>query len=165
MILLVRVDERLIHGQVVVGWHGVLNATVFVVVDDGIVSTDWERELVVAGVPEGTRGEVHPVSEAVRAWESWHSDAERRIVLFQDFHPVAALVDAGVTLPEVNVGGLHQRRGRREFLSYVYLDEEEVAVCVRLCAAGVRLEARNVPSAGGVDLCRRLPARERKSSC
>lgn len=156
MILLVRVDERLIHGQVVVGWHGVLRATAFVVVDDGVASAEWERDLITAGVPQGVQSEVHSIHEACQAWESWRSDAERRIILFRDVRSVAALADGGVQLRELNIGGLHRRPGRREFLSYVCLDEEEISACVRLCAAGIKLEARNLPGANAVDLCRRL---------
>lgn len=156
MIVLVRVDERLIHGQVVVGWRGALDPTALVVVDDGVAASDWERELVMSGVPDGLCGEVVTVSAAAAAWETWRQDAERRLVLVQSVHTVAAMIDAGIALGQVNMGGLHKRPGRREFLAYVYLDDAEVVACRRLCAAGVRLEARNVPGAGAVDFCRRL---------
>ena len=160
MILLVRIDERLIHGQVAVTWRGALGATVFAVVDDEIASAGWERDLVVSGVPDGTRGEVFAVGQAAELWESWLSDGERRLVLFACVASAVALLEAGVRFDVLNVGGLHERPGRREFLPYVFLDEDEMALCRRLCGANVRLEARNVPSAGAVEICRRLEVRE-----
>ena len=152
MIVLVRLDERLIHGQVVVGWSS-LAATAFVVVDDPVVASDWERDLVLAGVPDDAAGDVVTVAEAIEAWPEWRSDKERRLIIVQSVRTLDDLLAGGVPLGHVNVGGLHQRPGRREFLTYVHLDPAELAACRRLCHAGVHLEARNVPGACGVDLC------------
>ena len=156
MIVLVRVDEKLIHGQVVVGWGSALELTDFVVVDDAIAADDWERELVLAGVPDGKRGAVHTVSEAAEEWPAWADDVERRVVLVEGVQTLVLLADAGIALDEVNVGGLRKRPGRREFLQFVQLDEEEYAAALGLCERGVRLEGRDMPGAHAVDVCRLL---------
>jgi len=66
VILLVRVDERLIHGQVTVAWRGALDLDAFAVVDDELAGSDWEKDLVLASAPEGTAAEVVTVTDAVR---------------------------------------------------------------------------------------------------
>jgi len=153
VILLVRVDERLIHGQVVVAWGSILEPTDYVVVDDAIAASDWEPDLVLAGVPDDTRGEVVTVADAATAWDTWRQDAKRRIVLVQSVHTLVSLLDSGVAVGRANIGGLRRRPGRRQFLPYVQLDAAEIAACRRLCDAGVHLEGRDVPGTAPVDLC------------
>lgn len=160
MIVLVRIDERLIHGQVAVGWRGALDLDAFTVVDDELAASDWEKDLVLAAAPEGCVAEVFTTGDAANLWASWRSDAQRRIVLFQSLASIASVRDAGLGLGSVNVGGLHKRDGRKEFLSYVWLDDAEVEICKGLCRSGVMLEARNVPSTSSTNLCLRHGIRD-----
>ncbi len=161
MIVLIRIDERLVHGQVAVGWNAAVQPTNFIVIDDEIAAVDWEAELVLAGVPDGTAGEVVTLSDAIARWESWRTDAERHLILVAGPAPLLALVASGIVIPEANVGGVHRRTGRIEYAPYVHLDESEFAACRALCEAGVRLEGRDVPTARGIDLCRRIMPKER----
>ncbi len=156
MILLVRVDEKLIHGQVVVGWGSALEPDRYTVVDDAVAADDWERELVLSGVPEGVGGDVVTIRDAAADWQRWAEDDTRRIVLFEGLEAALGLVEEGVSVEAVNVGGLRARPGRKEFISYVQLDAAEQEAARRLCARGVALEARDVPGSRGVDLCAML---------
>ncbi|HPC44152.1 MAG TPA: PTS sugar transporter subunit IIB [Candidatus Latescibacteria bacterium] len=156
MILLVRVDERLIHGQVTVAWRGALDLDAFAVVDDELAGSDWEKDLVLAAAPEGTVAEVVTVADAVRLWNDWKADTRRRMVLVQSFASARSICASGVDLGSLNVGGLHKREGRKEFLPYVWLDSAEMETCRYLCRSGVTLEARNVPATSGVNLCARI---------
>lgn len=161
MIVLIRIDERLIHGQVAVGWNGAVHPTNFIVIDDDIAAVDWETELVLAGIPDGTTGEVVTLETAIEQWETWRTDSERHLVLVAGPAPLVSLGEAGIVIAEVNVGGLHQRAGRSEFASYVHLDAAEILACQKLCEMGVRLDARDVPTARSIDICRRIMAKER----
>ena len=137
MLTLVRVDEKLLHGQVLVGWGSALGISNYVVVDDHIAADEWERDLVLAGLPPESAGEVVTTADAAAQWEAWRRDDVRRGVLVAGIIELAALADAGATLSEVNVGGLRQRAGRREFLSYVQLDADEQRAALSLCERGV----------------------------
>jgi mannose/fructose/N-acetylgalactosamine-specific phosphotransferase system component IIB len=152
LICLVRVDERLIHGQVVVGWSA-LEATVYSVVNEQLAESDWERDLVLAGVPDDAAGEAVTVAAAAGAWEQWTTDCERRMILLEDVSTAVELLEAGASLDTVNVGGMHGAADRRELLSYVQLDSDQIDACRRLCRAGVRLLARDLPGTSAVDLC------------
>jgi len=156
VILLVRVDERLIHGQVTVAWRGALDLDAFAVVDDELAGSDWEKDLVLAAAPEGTVAEVVTVADAVRLWNDWNADTRRRMVLVQSFASARSICASGVDLGSLNVGGLHKREGRKEFLPYVWLDSAEMETCRYLCRSGITLEARNVPATSGVNLCARI---------
>ena len=161
MIVLVRLDERLIHGQVVIGWRNAARPSWYHVIDDEIAESDWEAELVLAGVPDGTQGEVCTISQAVGKWSEWVADTQRHMVLVQSPATLCALHDAGVGLDDVNAGGMHGRVDRTEITPYIHLDEDELNDCRRLCEAGIVLEARDLPTTAGVDLCPLLATKGR----
>ncbi len=153
MIVLVRIDERLIHGQVVAAWAPTLNPTSYEVVDDGVAESDWEAELVLAGVPDECVGNVFTTVEATERWPVWSADEQRRFVLVSEPQTLVKLVESGAGLDRINVGGLHARPGRKEYAAYVHLDPDELSACRALCAAGIALEGQDVPMARMIALC------------
>ena len=82
-IVLFRVDERLIHGQVVVGWAE-LHPNRIVVVDDDIADSQWEQELYAMGLPSEVASEFEPVAAARAMLAEWRRGNERVIVLTRD---------------------------------------------------------------------------------
>jgi len=145
---LVRIDDRLIHGQVVLGWARVLNADRIVVANDRIAANDWERKLYAASVPP----HVGVTFTAVNGAESASAEGQSVILLFETVADLDAAVRSGARFEEVNVGGLHYREGASEVLPYVYLSDEERAVLKKLSETGVRLVARDIPGNPAVDL-------------
>ena len=148
-VTLVRIDDRLIHGQVVVGWVQALNANRIVLVDDKIYTNAWEQELYALGVPPDLKVTFASVDEAVSGYAEWDASAERIIVLVGDVDTVVRLSSGVPALSAVNVGGLHNASGRVERLSYVYLSEEEVEQFRQLVE---RVSAQDVPTARSVPL-------------
>ena len=112
-IVLLRVDERLIHGQVVVGWGGPLHADRIVVVDDDIAASPWEQELYCLGVPPGDGGVVrHRGRRAPPAWPSGATASTRVIVLVRDIATALRLAEGGVLARRGGEPGRHPpRRG------------------------------------------------------
>ncbi len=156
-IVLFRVDERLIHGQVVVGWGTTLHPQLIVVVDDELADSPWEQELYVLGVPPQMQASFTSVAEAQAHLAEWQEAATRAIVLTRDVRNMRRLFE-GASLPgaEVNIGGLHFAPGRRAVLPYVYLSDDERAEIVRLAEQGVDVSARDLPGARRVDLAHLL---------
>jgi mannose/fructose/N-acetylgalactosamine-specific phosphotransferase system component IIB len=153
-IVLYRVDERLIHGQFVVGWGGPLNADRIVVVDDDIVASPWEQELYCLGVPAEIEARFVSVAEARRSIAAWHSAPHRSILLMRNIATLAN-VAAGGTLAglEVNLGGIHHAAGRQRVLPYLFLRSEEREELERIEKdEGVRLSAQDLPSGRSVPL-------------
>jgi mannose/fructose/N-acetylgalactosamine-specific phosphotransferase system component IIB len=150
-IVLLRVDERLIHGQVVVGWGLPLQADRIVVVDDSIAESSWEQELYCLGVPPDMEASFSSVEEARREMAGWGSDAYRRIVLVRDLATLERLAaDGGVGDTEVNLGGIHHAAGRDRVLPYLFLGDEERASLERLRGAGLLIAARDLPGSRSV---------------
>jgi PTS system mannose-specific IIB component/fructoselysine and glucoselysine-specific PTS system IIB component len=150
---LVRLDDRLIHGQVVVGWGQPLNAGFIVLVDDEVRSSEWEQDLYRMGVPQQVEVVFASLAEAERRLPEWEADARTGILLVGDIDTMTALVAAAAgRIRHVNIGGVHHRAGRRERLRYVYLTDEEAAKLHRLASNGVLVSAQDVPTARAVPI-------------
>ena len=150
---LLRIDDRLIHGQVVVGWGQALDAGFIILVDDEVRASEWEQELYRMGVPPAVDVEFASVDEAAARLAAWQADPRRGIVLTGDVDTMSRLVAAGNgALRQVNVGGIHYREGRRERLRYVYLTDEEAAMLAALAGGGVEVSAQDVPTGTRVDV-------------
>jgi D-glucosaminate PTS system EIIB component len=151
-IALFRIDDRLIHGQVVVGWGKPLNAQFIVLVDDGVRASDVEQELYRMGVPAEIEVMFASTTEARQRLPDWERDPRTGILVSGDINTLAALTGNGHSVSRVNVGGLHHRPGRSERLRYVYLTDEEAAQLRALAARGVKVTAQDVPTARPVPL-------------
>lgn len=150
-LVLYRVDDRLIHGQVVVGWGQPLDVGFIVLVDDEVAASDWEQELYRMGVPPQVEVYFDSVEAAARNLPRYQADPRRGILLTGEIAPMRALVASG-GIPAVNVGGIHHRAGRHPKLRYVFLTDDEVAALRDIAAQGVAVTAQDVPSARPVAL-------------
>lgn len=151
-ILLYRIDERLIHGQVVIGWGHELRHDSIVVVDDDLADSEWEQELyrLAAGTAEVT---FTTESGARDQLPGWRSDGRRTVLLTRTVSAMAALADGGLLAgEEINLGGLHHTVGRTELLGYLHVSDEDRETLRALAAAGAVVSARDVPDAQRVSL-------------
>jgi mannose/fructose/N-acetylgalactosamine-specific phosphotransferase system component IIB len=146
-IVLRRIDERLIHGQVVVGWGAALHPDRIVVVDDGLAAEGWEQELYSMGLPREMRTEFVSIDAARDRLDEWRTDPLRTILLTRDVHTMLSLA-AGRRLAgeEVNLGGIHHAPGREEVLPYVFLSRAEADELRALRDEGALISARDLPS-------------------
>ncbi|HYJ80525.1 MAG TPA: PTS sugar transporter subunit IIB [Longimicrobiaceae bacterium] len=159
-IVLFRVDERLIHGQVVVGWGGPLHADRIVVVDDEIAASPWEQELYCLGVPEEMATSFLTVDDARRELPAWRGAGPRVIVLVREVATARRLAaERLLEGVEVNLGGIHDAEGRARILPYLYLRPAERADLEAIAAEGAAVAARDLPAARRVPLEELAPPR------
>jgi PTS system mannose-specific IIB component len=125
MIALVRVDNRLVHGQVLEAWVPRLGATRIVVADDDAAASHLARAAMTLALPPELPGTVAPVAQV-------------------DYRALAGSRDA-VLLLFRDVGNVHHASGRRPVTPSVFLSGEELAALEELAAAGFDVEARAVP--------------------
>ena len=149
---LYRIDDRLIHGQVVVGWGQPLNIRLLILVDDMVASSDWEKELYRMAVPPDMEVRFADVDTAIREHAKYASDPRPGLLITGDITSMYRLVKGVKAIGSVNLGGIHHRAGRSEKLRYVYLTPEEEQQLRELEAAGVEVTAQDVPSARAVPL-------------
>ena len=151
-ILLVRLDERLIHGQVVLGWGSQLRPDRFVVVDDSLAKSDWEQELYRLGAGD-TEVIFCALAEARARLAEWREAPERSILLARDVATLRRLAAEGFLQGDpVNLGGQHHGPGRREVLAYLHLSKEDEADLKALEDEGAQVWAQDLPDAPKVPL-------------
>jgi mannose/fructose/sorbose-specific phosphotransferase system IIB component len=143
-IQLIRIDDRLIHGQVVVGWVKALGIERLVVVNDAIAKNAMQKTLMEMAVPTGLKVSFYTVEEAAAAFANTH-DKTRSLLLFSNPVDVLAFMEKGAPLSSVNVGGMHFCEGKRQVCKTICVNEEEVAAFKELKARGVEMEIRAVP--------------------
>jgi mannose/fructose/N-acetylgalactosamine-specific phosphotransferase system component IIB len=144
---LFRIDDRLIHGQVVVGWGQPLDLTFIVLVDDEVASSEWEQELYRMGVPPEMDVHFHTVDEAAERLPHYQSDERRGALLTGDIDTMARLIELTRGITRVNLGGIHHRAGRTQRLRYVFLAPDEEKALRSLVARGIDVSAQDVPAA------------------
>ena len=149
---LFRIDDRLIHGQVVVGWGQPLDLRFIVLVDDEVAASDWEQELYRMGVPQDMDVYFDTVESAAENLARYKDDERRGILLTGDIGTMTRLVDATDDIRRVNVGGIHHKPGRTQRLRYVFLTPAEEAQLRALAGRGLEVSAQDVPAARPVPL-------------
>jgi mannose/fructose/N-acetylgalactosamine-specific phosphotransferase system component IIB len=152
-IQLFRIDDRLIHGQVLMGWGRQLRSRRYLVVDDELAESEWEQELYTLTVEDGLEVVFVTVEEARAHLPEWREDDVRSALLTRDPSHMARLAEGGLMEgAEVNVGGLHHRPGRHQVRPYIHLDADDRDALRRLADEGVEVSGRDLPDAARVPL-------------
>lgn len=157
-LVLNRIDDRLIHGQVVVGWGQPLDVKFIVLVDDAVASSDWEQDLYRMGVPPEMEVRFHSAADAAPLLDGYRTETRPGILLTGDIATMRALVVHG-GVRDVNVGGIHHRAGRTQHLRYVFLTAAEEAALAELVTLGAVVTAQDVPATRAVPLAELVAAR------
>ena len=152
-----RVDDRLLHGQVVVAWGQRLRPQRVWVADDPASASAWERELLMSAAPD-LEVRVVPVSEAAAGYASEAAASGGAFLLVRDLAAALALVEAGAAVPAFNLGGLHYAPGKTKVNEFLYLDERDRDAARALLARGVGLDAQDVPASRAQPLTALVPA-------
>ena len=144
-----RLDDRLLHGQVVENWIEALHPDLVLVASDLAAADDFTRELYAAALPPAVALAVEPLAQAaarVRAASG------RVLVIAGSAADALALVRDGIGVTRIVVGGIHHAAGKDRLLDFVYLDAADRTALRALAAAGVALIAQDVPSRRPTDL-------------
>ena len=140
-----RIDDRLIHGQVVIAWGQRLNPRRIWVVDDASAANAWERELLSTAAP-GVEVQVLAVADAVARHAEEALAAGHAFLIVRDLRTALALVEGGARVAAFNLGGLHYAPGKVKVNEYIYLDAADRRAARALLERGVGLEVQDVPA-------------------
>ena len=150
-IQLVRIDDRLIHGQVVIGWAGHLNTKRIILCDASVAENDWEKELYLSSVPEQIEAYVMTTAKTIKYINEHNDDLNSTMILVNSPLVIEDLIRNGIQIDKVNVGGIHFKEGRKKLLNYLYLNEDEINSFKRCIDHGVQFDCQDIP------LCKRTP--------
>ncbi|MCP4571914.1 MAG: PTS sugar transporter subunit IIB [bacterium] len=148
-IALARIDDRMIHGQVTVGWGQQLRPDLILLANNAIAADAWQARVYASSVPPEIAVEILSVAESAARLAAAEESGERVLLLTGSPGEMSELVRLGAPIEQVNVGGLHFAAGKQEMLPFVYVDRQDLIALDRLLKAGVGLSAQQVP--GGRD--------------
>ena len=152
-VVLYRIDERLIHGQVVMGWGPQLAVEHYVIVDDDLATSEWEQDLYRLGLPDTASADFLTVGDAKERLVDLDADPRPTVVLTRTVGAMGRLAEGDALRGrEVNLGGLHHAAGRTERIPYVFLGQAEEEDLQALVDEGVEVSARDLPASRRVDL-------------
>lgn len=156
--LLVRIDDRLIHGQVLLGWAPHFEPGRIVLGNDA-AAADAPRRALYQGLAEGdVEIDVLPLETLARELQA-PEPRRRTFVVLESVADARRLVELGAPLAQVQIGGLHAGEGKKRLLDYVYLSPEESHTFQWLLEQGITLEARDLPNHRGVSIDRAMLTR------
>ena len=151
-VVLARVDDRLIHGEVVTAWIPTYKATRILIIDDDVAKDEFNVRVVKALAPAGTKVFVYTVEKASEKLMVPGVEGERLLLLAKTPTTFNRLIQNGVPLKEVNLGGAGIRGERKPFINNVALDPEEVTSCEEMQKAGCRVYYQLVPEQGVIEI-------------
>lgn len=144
-ILLTRIDNRLIHGQVATQWTSTIGANLILVANDNVTSNQMRQKLMDMAAPQGVATRYFSVQKTI---DVIHKAAARQHIFLIVENPEDALrlVKGGVPIKKLNIGNMHMSEGKRQVATSVAVNDEDVAAFRALQDAGVELSIQRVPS-------------------
>jgi PTS system N-acetylgalactosamine-specific IIB component len=154
-ILLTRIDNRLIHGQVGVTWVNHLGANLIVVANDEVADDEVQQNLMDMVVPDVIGTRYFTLQKTI---DVIHMASENQLIFMVCRTPqdVLKLVEGGVPIKKVNIGNMHFSEGKQQVTSTVSLDESDKEAFRKLHKLGVQLEIRRVPDEKADDILKFL---------
>ncbi|EOV9703549.1 PTS mannose transporter subunit IIAB [Cronobacter dublinensis] len=141
---LARIDDRLIHGQVATRWTKETNVTRIIVVSDEVAADNVRKTLLTQVAPPGVTAHVVDVAKMIRVYNNPKYAGERVMLLFTNPTDVERVVEGGVNITSVNIGGMAYRQGKTQVNNAVSVDEKDIEAFKKLNARGIELEVRKV---------------------
>lgn len=145
-ISLVRIDDRLIHGQVVTRWTKETNVQRIIVVSDEVAKDTVRKTLLTQVAPPGVTAHVVDVEKAIRVYYNPKYANDNVMLLFSNPTDVVRLIEGGVKITTVNIGGMAFYQGKAQVNNAVSIDEKDIKAFKKLNERGIELEVRKVPS-------------------
>ena len=144
-ILLTRIDNRLIHGQVATQWTSTIGANLILVANDGVAGNKMRQKLMDMAAPQGVATRYFSVQKTI---DVIHKAAARQHIFLIVENPEDALrlVKGGVPIKKLNIGNMHMSEGKRQVATSVAVNDEDVAAFRALQDAGVELSIQRGPS-------------------
>ncbi len=150
--VLVRIDDRLIHGQVVVGWTRSTGVTCILVVDDKTAKDKIQCSLLRMATPVGVKAEILTVEDTVAKIKADAWQGEKVMILARGPQTILDLINRGIEISNVNIGNVRSAEGRDQLVSHVYATPQEVEVWKELDRKNVKMSAQILPDQAKFDL-------------
>ena len=145
-IALARIDDRLIHGQVVTVWSKVTKCNRIIVCNDDIAKDELRKTILTQVAPPGVKAHVVSIDKAARVLKNPKYENDIAILLFTCPKDVLRLVEAGTDIKSVNIGGMSFKSGKTQITGAISVNQEDIDAFKALYDKNIELEIRVVAS-------------------
>ncbi|MCI2154568.1 MAG: PTS N-acetylgalactosamine transporter subunit IIB [Stecheria intestinalis] len=150
-IVLTRIDNRLIHGQVATQWAGSVGANLLLVANDAVAGNSLRQGLMDMAAPSYAQTRYWTLDKTISTIHK-ASPKQHIFLICETPEDVLKLVEGGVPIKKVNIGNMHMAEGKRQVATSVAVNDEDVAAFRKLRDLGVELEIRRVPQEKAEDV-------------
>ncbi|MBE3578298.1 MAG: PTS sugar transporter subunit IIB [Caldanaerobacter subterraneus] len=150
-IVLARIDDRLIHGQVAVVWASHVKADMIIVVDDEVAGDPTQQMLLDLAAPQDVET-LYLTVDGTLEKISQISFNKRVLIIVRDVSILLKLIEEGLPIKEINIGNMHFKKGKRQITPTVWMDEKDIEAFKKLVSLGIKCEIRRVPSEKGREI-------------
>lgn len=144
-IALCRIDSRLIHGQVMTKWVNQSQANKIVVVSDELAADEFMLEIYLLSAPAGVKVECYGIEDTIRRYMENQFENGRVLLLLPDLKSMKQVYDGGITVPQIQVGGLGGAPNRKVVFQNITLDDPDVEILEYLQSKGVNIIFQTIP--------------------
>lgn len=145
MILLLRVDHRLLHGQVAFSWTQTLGADCILIANDAVAGDELRKTTMKLAKPQGVKLVIKDIKAAIEALNSGVTDKYKLFIVVESVEDAYKIVSDVKQIKQVNLGGIKLREGSRNISKTINLLEEEEKMIKELESQGVEVEIRQLP--------------------
>lgn len=154
--MFLRIDNRLIHGQILNAWLPAVGTRALLVANDEVAADPVIREILLAAVPEGWTAAISSVSDAVAELASGAGAQQPRFVIVKDPQDAVRVAQESGAITHINIGNLHYARGKRKLTPHMYVDDSDLDALRALHELGVVIDTRWLPSDQSHDIAKLL---------
>lgn len=146
MIQLIRIDDRLLHGQVAYSWKASLGYEALVIANDHAASNAIRRNALQLAKPDGVRIAIRSIDDAITLLRNEKLEKLKVLVIVDTPMDALRIYEGINETPDLNIGGVQSRDDRKEFTKAVYFNDEELKTLDVIVERGVRASVRLVPN-------------------
>jgi mannose/fructose/N-acetylgalactosamine-specific phosphotransferase system component IIB len=139
------VDDRLIHGQVLLGWTRTLGVDHVIAADDATAKDLMQTTLMKMAAPTGLGVSILSLADTAEKLQAGDFDRAKVLLLVRSPRSLVELRERGVTFDKVNAGNVRSAPGRKKLTKEVFADAEDIAAWKKLADEGVTIEAQWLP--------------------
>lgn len=143
---LVRIDSRLLHGQVATAWTKAVQPTRIIVVSDAVSKDELRKKLIEQAAPPGVKANVVPIAKMFEVAKDPRFGNTKALLLFENPQDVVRAIEGGVDIKEVNVGSMAHSVGKVLVNKVLSMDAKDVEAFETMKKAGVKFDVRKVPN-------------------
>lgn len=141
---LVRIDDRLIHGQVIAVWCRQLKFNRIVILDDGVAKDTFMQQVLRLSAPPGVKIDVFGIADGINNLAN-EANRANTMLLMKTPQAAKALFDGGLQYKALNIGGIGSNPNRKNIFKNIAISDEEFNILKELHDNGVAITLLTVP--------------------